>query len=475
MFNLNKVNDFEYELPKTGNMNVPGKIYIDEKLLNKFTDDEPLKQVSNVAALPGIIKNSIAMPDIHLGYGFPIGGVAAFDYDDGIISPGGVGYDINCGVTLIKTDFNYNDIKDKIKNLIDEIYKKVPSGIDIKGGFQINNNDMNDILSSGINWAYKKGYAINDDKIKTEENGKIECDYSKVSEKALKRGINEVGTLGAGNHFLEIQKVDKIYNNEIANKFGIDNENQIMIMVHTGSRGLGHQVATDFMNILNESNDSVKNENDKQLISTYIKSKNGSDYINAMNAAANFGFTNRQIIVYKIRKAFENVFNDDFESMGIKMVYSLAHNMAKTEEHIVDGKKTKLMVHRKGATRAFPKNYINGYFHDTGHPVIIPGSMGTASYVLVGTENNINNTFGSSCHGAGRVLSRKKSNEYFQSNNVINKLNDKNIYLRATTKKVITEESPDSYKDIDEVINVVNGADIAKPVVRLVPLGVMKG
>jgi len=475
MFNLNKVNDFEYELPKTGNMKVSGKIYIDEKLLNKFTDDEPLKQVSNVASLPGIIKNSIAMPDIHLGYGFPIGGVAAFDYDNGIISPGGVGYDINCGVTLIKTDFNYNDIKDKIKDLTDEIYKKVPSGIDIKGGFQINNNDMNDILSSGIDWAYKNGYAINDDKIKTEENGKIECDYSKVSEKALKRGINEVGTLGAGNHFLEIQKVDKIYNNEIANKFGINNENQIMIMVHTGSRGLGHQVATDFMNILNESNDSVKNENDKQLISTYIKSKNGSDYINAMNAAANFGFTNRQIIVYKIRKAFENVFKNDFESMGIKMVYSLAHNMAKTEEHIVDGKKTKLMVHRKGATRAFPKNYINGYFHDTGHPVIIPGSMGTSSYVLVGTENNINNTFGSSCHGAGRVLSRKKSNEYFQSNNVINKLNDKNIYLRAATKKVITEESPDSYKDIDEVINVVNGADIAKPVVRMLPLGVMKG
>ncbi len=475
MFNLNKVNDFEYELPKTGNMKVPGKIYINEKLLNKFTDDEPLKQVSNVASLPGIIKNSIAMPDIHLGYGFPIGGVAAFDYDNGIISPGGVGYDINCGVTLIKTDFNYNDIKDKIKDLIDEIYKKVPSGIDIKGGFQINNNDMNDILSSGINWAYKNGYAIEDDKIKTEENGKIECDYSKVSEKALKRGINEVGTLGAGNHFLEIQKVDKIYNNEIAQKFGINNENQVMIMVHTGSRGLGHQVATDFMNILNESNDSVKNENDKQLISAYIKSKNGFDYINAMNAAANFGFTNRQIIVYKIRKAFENVFKNDFESMEIKMVYSLAHNMAKTEEHIVDGKKTKLMVHRKGATRAFPKNHINGYFQDTGHPVIIPGSMGTASYVLVGTENNINNTFGSSCHGAGRVLSRKKSNEYFQSNNVINKLNDKNIYLRATTKKVVTEESPDSYKDIDEVINVVNGADIAKPVVRMVPLGVMKG
>ncbi len=475
MFNLNKINDFEYELPKTGNMNVPGKIYINEKLLSAFSDSEPLKQVSNVASLPGIIKNSIAMPDIHLGYGFPIGGVAAFDYDSGIISPGGVGYDINCGVTLIKTSFNYNDINNKIKDLINEIYKKVPSGIDIKGGFKINNNDMRDILSSGIDWAYKNGYAIEDDKIRTEENGKLECDSYKVSEKALKRGINELGTLGGGNHFLEIQKVDKIYNKEVAKKFGINNEDQIMIMVHTGSRGLGHQVATDFMNILNESCDSVRNENDKQLISTYIGSKNGSDYINAMNAAANFGFNNRQIIVYKIRNAFENIFGKDFESMDIKIVYSLAHNMAKTEEHIIDGKKMKLIVHRKGATRAFPKNHVDGYFHDTGHPVIIPGSMGTASYVLVGTENNINSTFGSSCHGSGRVLSRKKSNEYFQGNNVISKLADKNIYLRAATKKVITEESPDSYKDIDEVINVVNGAGIANPIARMVPLGVMKG
>ncbi len=475
MFNLKKINDYEYELPKTGNMRVPGKIYISEKLLSALSDDEPLKQVSNVASLPGIVKNSIAMPDIHLGYGFPIGGVAAFDYDNGIISPGGVGYDINCGVTLIKTSFTYSDIKGKIRDLIDEIYKKVPSGIDIKGGFQINSDNLNDILSSGIDWAYNKGYAIEDDKIRTEENGKLECDYSNVSEKAVKRGINEVGTLGAGNHFLEIQRVDKIYDSGIAKKFGIDDNDQIMIMVHTGSRGLGHQVATDFMNILNESADSVKNGNDKQLISTYIGSRNGNNYINAMNAAANFGFNNRQIIVYKIRKVFENIFNRDFESMDIKIVYSLAHNMARTEEHIIDGKKMKLIVHRKGATRAFPKNHIDGYFHDTGHPVIIPGSMGTASYVLAGTENNINNTFGSSCHGSGRVLSRKKSNEYFQSNEVLNKLTGKNIYLRATTKKVITEESPNSYKDIDEVINVVNGADIAKPVVRMVPLGVMKG
>ncbi|WP_337859793.1 RtcB family protein [Ferroplasma sp.] len=474
MLPIKKISEYQYEIPVTGNMKVPGTIYINDKLLSNFTDDEPVKQVMHVASLPGIVKSSMAMPDIHLGYGFPIGGVAAFDYDTGIISPGGVGYDINCGVSLIMTDIDYSEAKGKIKLLLDEIYKNVPAGIDNKSSFRINEDDENEIMASGIEWAYNKGFATKKDLERTEENGKMPSNISNVSEKAARRGKNELGTLGAGNHFLEIDRVDALMDQSTAEKFGMSSK-KLAVMVHTGSRGLGHQVATDYLMRLNEDSDSVKNEDDKQLISAYIHSKIGEDYINAMNAAANFGFVNRQIITYKIRKSFEKIFGSEFENMGIETVYSLAHNMAKVETHNVNGNKKKLMVHRKGATRAMPAHALEGYFNVTGHPVIIPGNMGGPSYVMVGLPGNEEITFSSSCHGAGRVLSRKRANEQFTSEGVEMELKSQGIYLRAATKKAIIEESPESYKDIDEVIKVVYGAKIAKPVAKLIPVAVMKG
>ena len=475
MLHLNKLTDFQYEIPATGSMRVPGMLYINDRILGNFSDDEPLQQVMNVASLPGIVKASLAMPDIHLGYGFPIGGVAAFDYYDGIISPGGVGYDINCGVSLIATNLDYNMYKDSASKVLDELYKTVPAGIDNKSSFRINNDDESEILSSGIEWAYNNGYATREDILHTEENGHMPANISKVSEKAIKRGKNELGTLGAGNHFLEIDRIDRIFDDKTAGKFGTGEKNKLAIMVHTGSRGLGHQVATDYLMRLNENDESVKIPADRQLISAFTASKAGMDYMDAMNAAANFGFVNRQIITYKIRRAFEKVIGMDFESMGINMVYSLAHNMAKVETHSIDGIKRKLIVHRKGATRAQPANSTSGYFADTGNPVIIPGHMGGPSYLLVGSTGNEETTFSSSCHGAGRLLSRKRATEQFTLESVRNDMESRGIYLRATTGKAVVEESPGSYKNIEDVIDVIRGAGIASPVASLMPVAVMKG
>jgi tRNA-splicing ligase RtcB len=475
MLKLNKLNDFQYEIPATGSMRVPGMLYINDRILSNFSDDEPLQQVMNVASLPGIVRASLAMPDIHLGYGFPIGGVAAFDYYDGIISPGGVGYDINCGVSLIATDLDYDIYKDSARKVLDELYKTVPAGIDNKSSFRINSDDESEILSSGLEWAYNNGYATREDILHTEENGHMPANISSVSERAIKRGKNEIGTLGAGNHFLEIDRIDRIFDHKIAGKFGTDVENKLAVMVHTGSRGLGHQVAIDYLMRLNEDNGSVKIPEDRQLISAYTGSKAGMDYMDAMNAAANFGFVNRQIITYKIRKAFEKITGMDFDSMGINTVYSLAHNMAKVETHSIDGIKRKLVVHRKGATRAQPANIATGHFSETGHPVIIPGHMGGPSYILVGSFGNDEITFSSSCHGAGRLLSRKRANEQFTVDGVRDDMKSRGIYLRAKTGKAVVEESPGSYKNINDVIDVIRGAGIASPVASLMPLAVMKG
>ena len=475
MLQINKLSDFQYQIPATGNMKVPGMLYINDRILKNFSDDEPLRQVMNVASLPGIVKASMAMPDIHLGYGFPIGGVAAFDYYDGIVSPGGVGYDINCGVSLIATDLDYDEYKGHVDSVLDELYKTVPAGIDNKSSFRINSDDENEILSSGLKWAYSKGYATENDMIHTEENGYIPANIDAVSEKAIKRGKNELGTLGAGNHFLEIDRIDKVINPEIAGKFGTGIKNKLAIMVHTGSRGTGHQVATDYLLRLNEDSESVKIPEDRQLISAYASSKLGEDYMDAMNAAANFGFVNRQIITYKIRRAFEKITGLDSDSMGIQVVYSLAHNMAKVETHSIDGIKKKVIVHRKGATRAQPAGISDGYFQETGHPVIIPGHMAGPSYILVGLPGNEETTFSSSCHGAGRLLSRKRASEEFSADNVRDDMRSRGIYLRATTNKAVVEESPGSYKNIDDVIEVIQGARIASPVASLMPVAVMKG
>ncbi len=455
-------------------MNVPGIIYSSPAMMNDIRNDQSLQQVVNVAMLPGIVKASMAMPDIHWGYGFPIGGVAAFDSEDGIVSPGGVGYDINCGVSLVRTNLTFDELKPKLKELTDLLFQKVPSGMG-STSTKVTEGDLEAILSTGVQWCLDKGMATKDDLKFTEENGTLKANIPKnVSPEARKRGLKQIGTLGAGNHFLEIQRTDSIFEKDTAKYFGIKDTEQITVMVHTGSRGLGHQVATDYIRKLNTMGEGVvPHPVDRQLTSAKINSAVGEAYLGAMNASANYGFVNRQVIIYNIRETFHKIFPES----EVKLVYSLAHNMAKLETHQVNGEKRMLLVHRKGATRAFPGNFFDegSYFHKYGHPVLIPGDMGTASYILVGKEGNDQKSFSSSCHGAGRRLSRTKSVETFQSRDVVSRLESKGIYLRAQNVRVISEEAPGSYKDIDDVVASVTGAGLTIPVARLTPLGVVKG
>lgn len=473
---VQEVDKFTYRIDPShdSRMNVPGIIYSSPSMMEEIRNDQSLQQVVNVAMLPGIVKASMAMPDIHWGYGFPIGGVAAFDYDSGIISPGGVGYDINCGVSLVRTDLSFSEVKPEIKKLTDELFRRVPSGMG-STSTKVTSRDLEEILSGGLKWCLDKGIATKEDIRYTEEDGTMEDNSpSFISEQAKKRGLKQIGTLGAGNHFLEIQKVDTVYDSDTGDFFGISGEDQVTIMIHTGSRGLGHQVATDFIRRLNSTEEGVvRHPVDRQLTSAYVSSRVGTEYFKAMNSAANYGFVNRQVIANNVREAFQSVFPDS----NIKIVYSLAHNMAKRETHLVDGQKMDLIVHRKGATRAFTGSMFSedSHFSKYGHPVLIPGDMGTASYVLRGREGNEDKSFGSSCHGAGRRLSRRKSMETFRSSEVVSKLEKKGIYLRAQNVRVVSEEAPGSYKDIDEVIDSVTGAGLTDPVARLIPLGVVKG
>ena len=473
---VREVDEFTYRIDKShdSRMNVPGIIYSSPSMMEDIRNDQSLQQVVNVAMLPGIVKASLAMPDIHWGYGFPIGGVAAFDYDTGIISPGGVGYDINCGVSLVRTDLSFSEVEPEIRKLTDELFRRVPSGMG-STSTKVSQHDLEEILSGGLLWCLDKGIANRDDIRYTEEDGTMKDNSPDlISEAAKKRGLKQIGTLGAGNHFLEIQRVEAIYDREAAGAFGITGEDQVTIMIHTGSRGLGHQVATDYIRRLNSSESGVVNHPvDRQLTSAYVNSRVGTEYFRAMNSAANYGFVNRQVIANNVREAFYNV----FPHSSVEIVYSLAHNMAKREKHTVDGQKMDLIVHRKGATRAFSKNMFSkeSLFSKHGHPVLIPGDMGTASYILKGKPGNEEKSFGSSCHGAGRKLSRKKSVETFQSREVASKLEEKGVYLRAQNLRVISEEAPGSYKDIDEVVKSVTGAGLTEPVARLVLLGVVKG
>ena len=480
-YNINKVGDCKFEIPqdKSKGMRVPGIIYAREDMINDIIEDESIQQVINVANLPGIVKASMAMPDIHLGYGFPIGGVAAFDWDEGVISPGGVGYDINCGVRLIRTNYSEKEIKPKIKELVDAIFDNVPSGVGREGKLNIEKSKLENVLSEGVKYAVELGYGWEKDLESIEESGQIKfADRSKISHKARERGFPQLGSLGAGNHFLEVQVVDKIFYHETAKKFGINFEGQVTVMIHTGSRGFGHQVATDYIEIMEQAmrkyNLSIP---DRQLASAPLSSKEAQDYIGAMGAAANFGFTNREIITHWVRESFQRVMGVNPEDAGINIVYDVAHNIAKIEEHNYNGQRKKLVVHRKGATRAFPagRSEIQMKYRDTGHPVIIPGTMGTASYVLVGTEGSLKETFGSTCHGSGRVLSRSKAVKMYSDQWVRNELQKKEIYVRAATKYVLQEEVPNAYKDVDKVVQSVECAGLSKIVARLRPIGVMKG
>jgi len=478
---LKKIDQYRYEIPadyKPG-MTTSGVIYADERMMELVVRDESPEQVANVATLPHIIGKSMAMPDIHYGYGFPIGGVAAMDSETGVISPGGVGYDINCGVRMVRTNLDVKDVTPKMKELIDTFFNNVPSGVGSEGKVRLKGNEITEVLEGGARWAVGQGYGWKDDLDVLEEGGNMKnADANCVSPRAKDRGVPQLGTLGAGNHFLEVQKVEEIYEPETAKAFGIDRKDQVIVMIHTGSRGCGYQIAEDF---INEMRGAVKKYSiplaDKELVSAPFNSPEGQKYFKAMACGANYAWANRQLILHWVRESFEKVFKNSAESMDLKVVYDVCHNIAKLEEHDFNGKKVKVVVHRKGATRAFAggRDEIPQKYRSFGQPVLIPGDMGTASYVLVGTDLAMKETFGSTCHGAGRVMSRSEAIRRFRPEQIRSELASRGIYVRAASKDVLTEEAPSAYKRVDDVVRICNGAGISKIVARMVPLGVMKG
>jgi tRNA-splicing ligase RtcB len=468
---LKKISENTYEIPKEGGMRVPGIVYASEKILDAIKEDKTLEQVKNVAHLPGILKASIALSDAHQGYGFPIGGVAAFDLDKGIVSPGGVGYDINCSVRLLKTNLTKKDVVKKQKEVSEALYRKIPSGVGRGSKFQMNNEELKKILEGGVKYMIKKGYGLKEDYLHIEEQGCMKADASKVSERAMKRGIGQLGTIGAGNHFLELLYVEKLFDEKVSSVFGVKKD-QLIIMVHCGSRGLGHQVASDYIKKMEEEY-GFKDLPDRELINAPIKSKLGKDYLDAMGAAANFAFANKQLITHWVREEMKYL----YPNFKAEIIYDVCHNIAKIEEHLVDGKKKKVCVHRKGATRSFGpgRKEIPEDYQKVGQPVIIPGSMGTASYLLVGTNKAEELTFGSSVHGAGRVKSRSAAIRTLRGEEIKKDLGKAGIVVRAGGWKSIAEEAPQVYKDIDEVARVVDELGISKRVARLKPLIVVKG
>lgn len=477
---LNRIDDNLWEIPATGKMKVPGRIYISEEMIKKqLENDEALKQVVNVACLPGIQKYSLAMPDIHWGYGFPIGGVAATDLDEGVISPGGVGYDINCGVRLAATNLDLDSVKNKIPKLIENLFKKIPTGIGSSGAIRkLSTKEMKRILVGGSYWSLENGYATNDDIIFTEENGKLaEANPDMVSERAIERGWDEVGTLGSGNHFLEVDVVENIYDEKAASAFGLFKD-QVVIQIHTGSRGLGYQVCDDYLKLLVQSEKKFDlNLPDRQLACAPIKSKEGQDYLGAMKAAANFAWNNRQVIMHLAKETLTETFSVENSSLNFRLVYDVAHNIAKIEKHLINGQLKEVCVHRKGATRAFAagSDKIPLLYKAVGQPVLIPGDMGRYSFVTIGTESAMENTFGSSCHGAGRLQSRTKAFKNAKGRNLFNEMQQRGIVIRAKGIKTIAEEMPEAYKDVSNVVGVMHNSGISLKVAKLRPVGVIKG
>jgi len=441
--------------------------------MEKVKTDKTFQQIMNVACLKGIVKSAYAMPDAHEGYGFPIGGVAAFDSDEGIISPGGIGYDINCSVRLLRTDFTAEQILPNRTAFLNELFKKVPVGVGRKGIIDFTATDILELMDKGAKWAIDKGYGFKEDVERTEEYGHLAADPGLISDKALARGVPQIGTLGSGNHFLEIQKVDKIYDEKIAHAFGIHTVGQVVIMIHCGSRGLGHQVASDYIKLM-EDKYGFADLPDRELINAPINSELGQQYMKAMGAAANFAFTNKQLITYQVRQALEKVYGT---ANNVDVVYDVCHNIGKFEKHEVDGEKRTLCVHRKGATRSFGpgREEIPECYRNYGQPIIIPGSMGTASYVLVGTKTAEAASFASTAHGAGRVGSRAEALRTLNGADIVSELKARGIEVKGNSMKGIAEEAPQMYKDIDEVIRVSHGIGIGNMVARLVPLGVIKG
>ncbi|WP_295612821.1 RtcB family protein [uncultured Methanobrevibacter sp.] len=476
---IKKIKDNVYEIPGSYNkkMRASGRLYIDDESFEAL-EEGAVQQIVNVACLPGVYRYSIAMPDIHFGYGFPIGGVAAFNMRNGIVSPGGVGFDINCGVRLIKSNLSLEDIQDHLDELVDALFKNVPSGVGSKGKVKLSPEDINNVLDYGAEWAVENGYGWDEDLEVLEENGRIKAaDSSKVSDKAKKRGIPQLGSLGSGNHFLEIQVVDEIYNEEVAKVYGLE-KGMIVVMVHTGSRGCGHQVCSDYLRLMDKAYKTYKIDiADRQLACAPLDSKEAQNYLKAMYAAANYAWANRQMITHWIRESFEEVLGKSARDMDMQIIYDVAHNIAKEETHDFKGNDIEVLVHRKGATRAFGpgREEVPLKYREVGQPVLIPGTMGTASYVLHGTQTAMEETFGSTAHGAGRILSRSQAKKDYNPEDIVNNMESNGIKVKATSKNVIAEEAPGAYKDVDSVVRVSDSTGIAKLVCKVKPLAVTKG
>ena len=473
-----KISEYLWEIPQRGKMRVPGRIYASSQMLKDVQRDNAPEQVVNVATLPGIVKHSLAMPDIHWGYGFPIGGVAAFNVRDGIISPGGVGYDINCGVRLLRTNLKRADVANKIKDIVPALFNAIPSGVGSKGQLKLNVKELKKVLGEGAHWAVKNGFGKTSDLDKIEENGKmVGADPSSVSDRALQRGQPQLGTLGSGNHFVEVGYIEEVFDTAIAQTLKLF-KNQITIIVHTGSRGLGHQVCDDYIRIMLRAAEKYKiHLPDRQLCCAPIHSPEGRQYFAAMACAVNFAFCNRQMITHWTGDAFCKILGMGPKDINLQVVYEVAHNIAKLEKHVVNGKEIETCVHRKGATRAFPPHHpdIPEEYRSVGQPVLIPGDMGRYSYVMVGTQKAMEETFGSACHGAGRLMSRKQANKVARGRLLHKELEDKGVFVMATSRGTMAEEMPEAYKDVSQVVDTVHGAGIAVKVARLKPLGVIKG
>jgi tRNA-splicing ligase RtcB len=475
-----KIGENQYQIDADSNlgMKVPVKIYANEALLEKMLSDRTIMQARNVSSIPGIVGHSVVLPDGHEGYGFPVGGVAAMDADEGMISPGGVGYDINCGVRLLRSNLTEDLVRSKLKDIVTDLFSSIPSGVGSKGAVKLSHSELDEVLVNGVNWAIDHGYGSTNDSDVCEENGQIKnADPNKVSDKARKRGAPQLGSLGSGNHFLEIQKVAEIHDEEAAEKMGIK-EGTITVLIHCGSRGFGHQVCSDYLRVAEQAMSKYNiTLPDRELACVPNTSEEGDSYRKAMFAALNFAWSNRQMITHWTRKSFERVFNQSESDLDMKLVYDVAHNIAKVENHKVNGEERKLVVHRKGATRAFPANRdeIPLKYRHLGQPVLVPGSMGTASWILLGQPNSMELSFGSTAHGAGRTMSRSKARRNYTENDVKKSLNDKGIFIKALTRDGVVEETPQAYKDVDSVVNVSHNLGIATKVAKLVPIGVIKG
>ncbi len=478
---LRKIDDYRWEIPKSykPGMAVPGLIFTSESMLGHIWQEQVFGQVANVAFLPGIVDHSLAMPDIHWGYGFPIGGVAATRVKDGVVSPGGVGFDINCGVRLLRTNLTKEEVQPKIKEIVAALFTNVPSGLGSTGKIRLNERELDEVLIKGSRWAVEKGFGEAEDIVVTEDNGGMKgADPAKVSNKAKKRGIPQLGTLGSGNHFLEVQVVDAIYDRDLAKGMGINEAGQVLVLIHTGSRGFGHQVCSDYVRLLGEA---VKRYGielpDRQLACAPINSTEGKDYLAAMSCAANYAWTNRQCIAHWVRESFIKVFSKSKKELGLEQIYDVAHNIAKIEEHETNLIKQTLCVHRKGATRAFPAGHpdVPDIYQRIGQPVLIPGDMGRCSYVAVGTETAMKETFGSTCHGAGRVQSRAGAKRSLRGVDIAQILAARGITVKTGDIPSLAEEASEAYKDVNEVVDVTHKAGISRKVARAVPLGVIKG